>query len=283
MLTFGSLFSGIGGLDLGLARSGMHCEWQVENDKFCQKVLAKHWPDVARYGDIRAVGKHNLSRVDVLAGGFPCQPYSLAGERKASEDERNLWPEFYRIICEIRPQWVVAENVVGLLSSEDGAFFGSILRDLAQAGYDARWVCVRASDVGAPHRRERIFLVAHSDSDRRWQWSDQQEPGEECEGETDTRAHGTQEPMAEVGQRREYTQGKSESRMGRGITRFSDWLDRYLWPAGPGEEQYEWEPRRVTQEKVPNRAARLKALGNAVVPQVAEVIGRMIMDDWRIH
>jgi DNA (cytosine-5)-methyltransferase 1 len=161
-LTVGSLFTGIGGFDLGLEMSGgFEIEWQVEIDPFCKKVLAKHWPDVARYGDIREVGKHNLQPVDLIAGGFPCQPHSLAGKRQASADERDLWGEFYRIVCELKPRWVLAENVVGLLSSEDGSFFGRVLRDLAQAGYDAQWIVRRASDVGAPHRRERVFIMAY--------------------------------------------------------------------------------------------------------------------------
>lgn len=112
MLTVGSLFSGIGGLELGLERAGMRVEWQVENDSFCTKVLEKHWPHVTRHGDIRTAGRHNLSRVDVLAGGFPCQPHSVAGKRKASNDERNLWPEFYRIVCEL---WCPSHPRKGIL------------------------------------------------------------------------------------------------------------------------------------------------------------------------
>src|SRR2546430_14025714 len=169
-LTVGSLFSGIGGLDLGLEMSGgFEIEWQIEIDPFCQEVLAKHWPYVTRHGDIRTCGKHNLSSVDVICGGFPCQPHSLAGKRQASSDERDLWGEFYRIICELRPQLVMAENVSGLLSSESGRFFGRVLSDLAQIGYSTEWTSLRASDVGAPHQRERIFIVAYSESreDRR--------------------------------------------------------------------------------------------------------------------
>jgi len=169
-ITFGSLFSGIGGIDLGLERAGMHCEWQVEKDEYCTKVLAKHWPNVTRYGDIRAIDTSTLTRVDLIAGGFPCQPHSLAGQRKASADERNLWPEFARIIRELRTKWVLVENVVGLLSSEGGNFFGSVLRDLATCGYDAEWFVLSAAQFGAPHLRERAFIVAHAPGTGSQKW-----------------------------------------------------------------------------------------------------------------
>ena len=116
MPTFGSLFAGIGGIDLGLERASWECRWQVEIDPFCQKVLAKHWPDVRRYGDVRDCGKHNLETVDLIAGGFPCQPYSLAGKRGGESDDRNLWPEYRRIVAELRPAWVLAENVPGIIN-----------------------------------------------------------------------------------------------------------------------------------------------------------------------
>ena len=160
-LTVGSLFSGIGGIDLGLERAGFEIAWQVEIDEYASKVLAKHWPDVTRYGDIRECGKHNLTPVDLICGGFPCQPHSLAGRRRASGDERDLWSEFYRVICELRPAWVLAENVPGLLSSENGRFFGRVLRDLARCGYDAEWQVLSAEAVGAPHLRERVFIVGY--------------------------------------------------------------------------------------------------------------------------
>ncbi len=165
--TFGSLFSGIGGIDLGLERAGMSCSWQVEIDEYAQKVLAKHWPNVARYGDVYTVGKDTLAGVDLIAGGFPCQPHSLAGGRQASEDERDLWPEFYRIIRELKPRFVLGENVLGLLSSEGGTFFGTILRQLAEAGYDVEWGVLRASDVGAPHQRERPLRRRHGTNEGR--------------------------------------------------------------------------------------------------------------------
>ena len=157
-MTVGSLFSGIGGFDLGLERAGHEILWQVENDPYCQKVLAKHWPDIPCYGDIHDVGKHNLEKVDMICGGFPCQPVSVAGKRKGQDDDRWLWPEFGRLIRELRPRYVLVENVPGLLIRG----MGDVLGDLAKLGYDAEWGCVSAASVGAPHLRKRIFIVAHA-------------------------------------------------------------------------------------------------------------------------
>lgn len=160
-MRFGSLFSGIGAMDLGLERAGMKCAWQVEIDDYCRRILCKRWPEVPKFEDVKEVGSHNLPTVDLIAGGFPCQPHSLAGKRMASSDERDLWGEFYRIICEVKPQWVLAENVAGLLSSEKGRFFGGVLRDLAEAGYDAEWHVLPAAAVGAPHIRDRVYILAY--------------------------------------------------------------------------------------------------------------------------
>ncbi len=154
----GSLFSGIGGIDLAFERAGFKVAFQVEIDEFCQKVLQRHWPDVPRYGDIRAVTGRDLPAVDVLAGGFPCQPVSVAGRRKAQADERWLWPEFARLIGDLRPRFVFLENVPGILTA-GGA---DVVTDLAALGYDAQWGIVAASDVGAPHRRERWWCVAYT-------------------------------------------------------------------------------------------------------------------------
>lgn len=156
-MRIGSLFAGVGGLELGLEWAGVgHTVWQVEREPFCRQVLAKHWPDAERFDDVRTVGAHNLAPVEVICGGYPCQPFSQAGRRAGSDDERHLWPEFARIIRELRPRFAVLENVAGHLSLG----FGEVLGDLASLGYDAEWSCVRASDVGARHRRERVFVIA---------------------------------------------------------------------------------------------------------------------------
>ncbi len=194
MLTVGSLFAGIGGFDLGFERAGMRTLWFCEQDPFCQRVLAKHWPGVPIYDDVRALvadaDGRGLSEpdlcaqqpqraeavctsqglrsvpvpvpyVDVLCGGFPCQDLSVAGRGAGLDGERSgLWSEYARLIRELRPRYVVVENVAALLSRG----LGRVLGDLAACGYDAEWDCIPASAVGAPHRRDRVWLVAYPDA-----------------------------------------------------------------------------------------------------------------------
>lgn len=165
-LAIGSLFSGIGGLELGLehATGGRVC-WQVERDAWCRDVLAKHWPDAVRYDDVCTV--NGLPAVDLICGGFPCQDVSLAGKRAGFGGERSsLWREYRRIIADVRPRLVFVENVPGLLTADDGHAFAEVLGDLAALGFDATWDVFRASDVGAPHRRERLFLLAYRDDSK---------------------------------------------------------------------------------------------------------------------
>ena len=159
MLTVGSLFSGIGGFDLGFERAGFEIKWQVEIDPFCRQVLAKHWPNVRRYEDVRSVGAE-LEYVDVLCGGFPCQDISSAGKRVGIEGPRSsLWREMRRLVGELRPRYVVVENVADLLIRG----IGDVLGDLAGLGYDAEWTTLSACRFGAPHTRERVFIVAYPD------------------------------------------------------------------------------------------------------------------------
>ena len=162
MLTFGSLFAGIGGFDLGFERAGMKCKWQVEIDEYARRVLEKHWPDVPRYEDIKTITE--LPYVDVVCGGFPCQDISVAGKGKGIiEGKRSsLWFEMLRIIRLVGPKYVVVENVPALYQRG----LDVVLKGLAESGYDAEWNCLRASDVGAPHRRERMFIIAYANGER---------------------------------------------------------------------------------------------------------------------
>jgi DNA (cytosine-5)-methyltransferase 1 len=155
--TFGSLFAGIGGIDRGLENAGWACRWQVEVEPFCQAVLAAHWPHVQRYGDIKRMDIEQLADVDLIAGGFPCQPHSLAGKRKGTADERWLWPWFARVIECLGPRYVLIENVPGLRTSG----LRDVLADLAGLGFDAEWSTVSACAVGAPHLRKRMFVLAY--------------------------------------------------------------------------------------------------------------------------
>jgi DNA (cytosine-5)-methyltransferase 1 len=156
----GSLFSGIGGLDLGLERAGMNVVWQSEIDPYACRVLAKHWPHVPNLGDVTTIDWSTVERPDLICGGYPCQPFSLAGVRRGEDDPRHLWPHFRDAIRHLRPRFALLENVPGHLSLG----FGRVLGDLAELGYDCEWDCIPAAAVGAPHLRYRVFVVAYADS-----------------------------------------------------------------------------------------------------------------------
>ena len=273
-MTFGSLFAGIGGIDLGLERAGMECKWQVEIDPFCSKVLAKHWPNVERYEDVRRVGSDTLGPVDLIAGGFPCQDVSTAGEGAGIKEgtRSGLWFEFHRIICELRPRYVFVENVPGLLSNG----MGIVLGDLAEIGYDAEWEVLSAADVGAPHLRRRVFIVAYTTE-------------LQCDGGNDNAGISTQGgTVSKSGNRcrpkdvanplcvRQQRQGKQADASNQAENRegqTSDVIDvglGHFWRTEPNVGR--------VAHGVPSRVDRLKGLGNAVVPQCAEWVGRRIME-----
>ena len=160
-LTVGSLFAGIGGFDLAARWMGWRTIWVSEIDPYCNRILAREWPDAPNLGDITKIDWSTVARPDLLCGGFPCQPHSVAGKRKAGADSRDLWGECARAVRELRPDYAVFENVPGLLTSEGGRFFNRVLSDLAALGYDAEWQVLSAADVGAPHRRERVWIMAY--------------------------------------------------------------------------------------------------------------------------
>ena len=236
--TVGSLFSGIGGLDLGLERAGMKVVWQSEIDPFACKVLKKHWPKVVNHGDIKQIDWAAVEPVDVICGGYPCQPFSLAGQRKGTDDPRHLWPWVRDAISALSPSYAILENVRGHLSMGGAQVVG----DLTDIGYDAEWRVVSAAGVGAPHRRERIIIVAYPHDS---------ELGDIDECGVDERTYG---------QRRKVFVADSSS--GSACRTDSNWIS---------------EPSldRVAHG-IPHRVDRLRGLGNAVVPQVAEYIGRLI-------
>jgi DNA (cytosine-5)-methyltransferase 1 len=321
-VTFGSLFAGIGGFDLGFERAGMRCVWQVEIDPFCQKVLGKHWPLVRRHDDVRTFPPEPVDdwRCDVICGGFPCQDISNAGRRAGIEGERSgLWGEYARIIRVLRPHYVVVENVAALLVRG----LGRVLGDLAEGGYDAEWDCIPAAAVGAAHIRDRLFLVgtrdgANSDVGRFFNagrtTTTRQAEGVQGSSQERERVRTHAQPVGEVvadaasGRRQAGTglrrdtgaSGRRESLGGGEAVADSvgHRLERHLQArdsvqtcfgidagralAGAGEqgrrEQWSTEPDvgRVAHG-VPSRVDRLRGLGNAVVPQVAEFIGRRLM------
>jgi DNA (cytosine-5)-methyltransferase 1 len=241
-MNHGSLFSGIGGFDLGFERAGIQTVWQVEIDDYCRRVLARHFPSAQRYDDVRTVGKHNLAPVDIISGGFPCQDISNAGKRAGIGGERSgLWGEMFRVVCELRPRLLTVENVAALLS--DG--MGRVLGDLASVGYDAEWDCFRAAEFGAPHERDRVFIISYPHEHRL----------EAHPNETFLR-HALRNPRS----------------------------DGYVGAMGSASI---WsEPRPIGARPmgmgngIPSDVDRLRGLGNAIVPQIAEWIGRRIVSDF---
>jgi len=231
-----SLFSGIGGLELGLERVGMTVIGQVEIDPFCRRVLAKHWPEVPRHDDVRTcVGwwrSEPRPRVDVVAGGFPCQPVSDAGFKLAQADDRWLWPEMFDVIENVGPTWVIGENVSGLLRRG----LATVEGDLRRAGYRVRTGKITACAMGAPHTRERLFILAHTTRLGRCPWGN------------DTRSARTAPTKIPD----------------RSTARRDHW-----WTHEPRVERVAYG--------IPGGVDRRRALGNAVVPQVAEHIGRLIL------
>lgn len=240
-MTVGSLFSGIGGFDLGLERAGFTVKWQVEIDEFARKVLSKHWPDVPKYGDIRAIDWATIEPVDVLCGGFPCQDLSCAGRRAGLREgtRSGLWFEYVKAIRAVRPKYIVVENVSGLL---DNHALGRVLGDLAESGYDAEWAMFPASGIGFPHQRKRVWVIAYPECIRRNASQDEivfNPQGLHCEWGADAFRWLVEASRGRNGAI------SSDLRNGHGLPNFMD---------------------------------RLRSLGNAIVPQIAEAIGRMILE-----
>jgi len=304
MPTFGSLFAGIGGLDLGCEAAGFECRWQVELDPFASAVLARHWPAVRRHGDIRTWPTPDTEPVDLIVGGFPCQPVSLAGKGLAQADPRWLWPEFRRVVARLRPAWVLIENVPGLRRRG----LRGVLADLAVLGFDAEWSVLAARDVGAPHLRKRIFIAA-SDAGRVeirrepgwlgracWQAAAESRDDGSCGPLADADGSGLAQREGEPGDAHEklappQRSGPSsdagrlglkgvwraqQKRTEAGITNpLGDLALRHRarpWSAEP-------DVGRVAP-RLPTHMDRLYCLGNAVVPQVTEVVARAIQEAW---
>lgn len=267
MLTHFSCFSGIGGIDLAAEWAGFQTVGQVEFADYPYRVLCKHWPDVPKWRDIKDVNGTEIRSVcgdvTILSGGFPCQPHSFAGKRKGSSDERNLWPELRRIIGELKPRWFLGENVPGLLSSDSGRFFSGILRELAEMGYNVGWCSYEAARVGAPHRRERVFIVAYSNSSGLLH-------GQTEEHSAKAREHalGELKPGCE---NVAYSDSNNVQREFSGISHQEGRKEQIKRPFGSCSDGFRWwsvEPGlgRVAHG-IPSRVDRLKCLGNAVVPQ----------------
>lgn len=255
------LFSGIGGFSLGLERAGMETVAFCEIEPFCQKVLAKHWPDVPIYSDIRTLTAERLkddgiNDIGLVCGGFPCQDISSAGKKVGIRGSRSgLWSEMFRLVCEIQPETLLVENTAGILARG----IDTVLGDLASIGYDCVWTCIPASAVGAPHGRDRCWIVGNPND----------------KGESNRAINDE----AQVLQKLSSDDATYPERRQREVGRYLERIGR----VGQSVEEYRiWEFENSpfgmgVDDGVSNRMDRLKALGNAVVPQVVEVIGRAIM------
>ena len=265
------LFSGIGGFSLGLERAGtFQTVAFCEQDAFCQAVLRKHWPEVPIYDDVRTINTDGLGRIDIICGGFPCQPWSVAGEQRGAEDDRDLWPVMASLIEKLRPRWVVGENVRGFVNQPLG--LQRSLSDLESLGYQTAPFVIPACAVDAPHRRDRVWIVAHTAQLQRDGGREHPEPRERQVSQS--RQRGGADDMADADDTR--LQGRHEAGdISRKRARQNKQLERCRDGKGPT-----WLPEpgvgRVANG-VSRRVDRLKALGNAVVPQVVEQIGRAIM------
>ena len=301
-MTHASLFSGIGGFDLAAEWAGWTNAFNCEIDPFCRKILKYHFPDAEQYGDIRtadfAVWR---DRIDVLTGGFPCQPFSLAGKRKGTEDDRYLWPEMLRVIRTVRPHWVVGENVYGIVNWSEGMVLDTVCSDLEAAGYEVQPYIIPACGVGAPHRRDRCWFVAHrtdagvetmregqdgfhavgvaadADCDRRRVGAYQPEPVSGSCGTSDIGPFGQDGPVADTyGQRcREFQSPGQPSRTqeriaqnGNAKRRIPNWND---FPTeSPVCDRNDGFPGELAGLSFPAWCrGSIKACGNAIVPQVA--------------
>ena len=317
-LTVGSLFSGIGGLDLGLERAGMKVIWQSEIDPYACKVLSKHWPEVVNHGNIKEINWEEVEKPNVICGGYPCQPFSTAGKRRGEEDPRHLWPWVREAISRLRPDYAILENVRGHLSM--GGL--SVIAELASIGYDCEWRIVSAASVGANHRRDRIIIVAYPNSSntangRQCQDVQSQDPiggndrgrstgdfGQVSLGKSgqdsslmanpDNSRDGTPESNIDgnwqtIEQKRQLITQPWSCRCCKNVADpTSQRLQRLVRSVFEGNrdglaygcgEWWKTEPDvgRMAHG-VSSRVDRLRGLGNAVVPQVAEVIGRLVME-----
>ena len=257
------LFSGIGGFSLGLEWAGMSTKAMCEKDPYCRKVLAKHWPGLKIHEDIRDLdGKEYANSIDVVAGGFPCQPFSQAGRRKGRFDDRHLWPEMFRVIKESKPRWVIGENVFGFINMA----LSDVQSDLESEHYEVRKFVLPAVAVDARHRRDRCFVLAHTNGERQLQ-----QRGAEQEvrgwvgnsGEQDVTY--TNCKRLEVGESiGEHTQSELQT-----IKRSDSKRRENVWLPEPGVGR--------VADGVPGRVDRLKGLGNAVVPQLIQAIGEIVI------
>lgn len=273
------LFSGIGGFSLGLESTGFfETIGFVEKDKFCQKVLKKHWNNINIEEDIRNV-KGERYAADIITGGFPCQPFSVAGKRKSTADDRYLWDEMLRVIREVKPRWVIGENVEGIVNINEGMVLRQVLNDLENEGFKSQCIIIPASGIGAWHQRKRIWIVSYSNNN----------------GSYRSQGNATKQSSNEQKDRLSFRDDKNVSNSNvKGLERHRDEYElrevkqekNFIWSSNDGTKESWWQtqsricgvPNGVSYELDKDRSNRIKALGNSIVPQIARQIGLSIME-----
>lgn len=281
VLTHGSLFSGIGGFDLAAESVGFENIFSCEKDEFCDKLLKQNFPNVKRFKDIYEFNAREYNgRIDIVSGGFPCQPFSVAGKRQGENDDRHLWPQMLRVIAEIKPRWVIAENVPGLLTISGGMVFEQCCLDLEAEGYEVQAFVIPAISKNAPHRRDRLWIIANSPSfgygRRRIHGNGKDRERAICPNVENNRDKVWGE-ISSCGNPSEHVANSFRSGLERRMqpNKFAEYNRR---------QSQRWEQNWyevATQfcrvdDGLPNRVDRIKALGNAIVPQVAIEIFKAI-------
>ena len=308
------LFSGIGGFSIGLEKVGFNTIAFCEKEDYCRMLLQKHWKGVKIYNDIKECKgkeiKETYGRVDILTGGFPCQPYSVAGKQKGTADDRYLWPEMFRVIKEVQPTFVIAENVRGIINIQDGMVFETVCSDLESEGFEIQTFIIPAAGVGAPHKRERVWIVGYSKhngslttkikrgdnkindrtEERKNTTLEPERTGRSRDNETMENTRRKLHERSSVGEKNEDEARKENANK---FERSSSTPEHHVANTKgvhvqgqqdrSGQEQsrreswWEFEPNvgRVANG-VPGRVHRLKGLGNSIVPQIAEEIGKAI-------
>lgn len=265
------LFSGIGGFSLGLERAGMQTVAFCEINSYCRRVLREHWPNVPIYRDVSKLTGERLHSdgivADLICGGFPCQDISVAGDGRGISGARSrLWSEFARIIGEVRPRFAIVENVSALLDRG----LGDLLGDLASLGYDAEWHCLPASAIGAPHRRDRVWIIAYPEIKHK-------RTRPQASDETD---FGRWDGFGDSARQAEHVPDAGEPRLS--VSEQALALGARWYEARRAIAECDWWSAEPDVGRVAHgvsaRVDKLKSLGNAVVPQLVEVLGRAIME-----
>jgi len=309
------LFSGIGGFSLGLESTGFFKTIAfVEKDKFCQKVLQKNFPNIPIEDEIRNV-KGKRFKADVITGGFPCQPFSVAGKRRGADDDRFLWDETIRIVSEQKPKWFIGENVEGIINIQDGLVFRQIHDDLESEGFEVQSLVIPASGVGAWHQRKRVWIIANTNKFRCTQHNETKKKKSKWGSKTSSMSSGTQNvsnskytglqnkswrefrELEKESKREKESRNKSSLRFtasGSNVSNTNEQRTQVpikrehtsIEMSGSSSKETWWQtqsslcrvPNGVSYELDKDRANRIKALGNSIVPQIAREIGKAIME-----